>query len=170
MNNVIVDDIGAVVAAMRETGSNEPYYMYGHRLEVSNRLREKDLDMVYKYQKYPLVVLRLDVPEERNAGMIDYSLNLAILNPTELKWNAEERYTNVFKPILIPLYELFIDKLKESGLFMWGLNLNDPKHDKIDRPFHGIAGPEGNVKYIFGDNLDCIEILGLEVKQRIKHC
>lgn len=171
MSNIIVDDIGAVVAAMRDPDAekpDQPYYMYGHRQEIANRLLEMDQDNVYKYKKYPLIALRLDVPEQHKGGLIDYSLNIAILDFTEKEWNSEQRYENVIKPILIPLYKRFLVELKQSGLFI--INEEEPEHTKIDRPFWGTTQPEGNVKYIFNDPLDCVEIIGLKLKQRIKTC
>lgn len=174
MSNFIVDDIGSVVAAMRPFGTVNPtltpYYMYGHRLEIAARLSEKDKDSVYKYQKYPLVALRLDTPEVEHDGVIDYNLNIVIVEFTKKNYNAEERYVNVIKPILYPLYNLFIKKLIESGLFMWGPGLKTPPHTKIDRPYWGTAGPEGNIKSIFNDELDGIELMNLKISREINKC
>lgn len=172
--NYIVDDIGIVVAAMRPFGSVNPsltpYYMYGHRLEIAARLSEKDKDQVYKYQKYPLVALRLDTAEQHHDGVIDYNLNIVIVQFTQKQYNAEERYANVIKPILYPLYYSFMQKLTESGLFQWGSGLKEPVHTKIDRPYWGTAGPEGNVKNIFNDPLDGIELINLKVSREKNKC
>lgn len=187
--NYIVDDIGQAVANMRPIDSNYPhgltdylssvntkeenqqlmpFYMYGHRLEIANRLLEQDKDKVYKYRKYPLIALRLDIDEHKADGVIAYNLNLAILTYTDKNWNAEQRYTNIFKPILYPLYDRFMAELRNSGLFMWDGEQSFPEHHKIDRPFWGIAQSEGNTKYIFNDPLDAIEITDLKLKQNIK--
>lgn len=188
--NFVVDDIGTVVNSMRpldnsygngmidyltSIGQNEnndlkPFYMYGHRLEISNRLLDKDKDMVYKYQKYPLIALRMDFPERVVDGMWQYTLNLAILTYTEKNYNAEERYTNVFKPVLYPLYERFLKVVRESGLFTWPGDQEYIPHTKYDRPFWGISEREGNSKNIFNDPLDAIELVDLKLNQRIKNC
>ena len=176
--NYIVDDIGEVVSLMRPFGTstyraNVPYYMYGHREEIANLLRTKENDPVYKYQKYPLVVLRLDASENVHDGVIDYNLNLAIMDFTDKNYNAADRYTNVFKPVLYPLYQSFLKQLKDSGLFMFGSKLKEPKHTKVDRPFWGTPPSppnEGNNKYIFSDPLDAIEIINLQLTQQIKPC
>lgn len=172
--NFIVDDIGTVVAAMRPFGTINPtltpYYMYGHREEIANRLKEKENDAVFKYQKYPLVALRLDVAESVHDGLIDFTLNVAIVAFTSKTDDAEKRYQNVFKPVLYPLYESFLKQLKLSGLFMFGKGLSVPSHTKIDRPFWGIPAVEGNVKYIFNDPLDAIELTNLKLTQPIKKC
>lgn len=166
----IVDDIGTVVAAMRQGEEEFPYYMYGHRLEISNRLILKDKDKEQKNKKYPLVGLRMDVSEFCEGDMIHYKMNLAILTFTLHNYNAEQRYTNVFKPILQPLYERFLVALRTTHIFTWPAEYRNPKHIKIDRPFFGIPESERNVKHVFNDPVDAIEILNLEISKRIKNC
>lgn len=186
---IVTDNIGTVVAAMRpinidygqpmldymavkaaNTDPDEaPFYIYGHRMEINNRLLEKDKDSVHKYQKYPLVALRLDIPEEVDKGIWHYSLNILIANYNDAKWNSEERTENIFKPVLYPLYERFMEELKNSGLFFWEGNQDYPDHTKIDRHFFGTASDEGNVKRIFDDPIDAIEIVGLKINSRPKN-
>jgi len=190
MSKYIVDDIGSVVNRMRGLDSeygaamvtyldNEaitsanrllmPFYMYGHRLEISRELLKKNQDKTYKYQKYPLIALRMDISEPYSEGITELSLNIAILCFTDKNWNAEDRMTNVFKPVLYPLYERFMKELRTSGLFYWqGSEL--PDHTKIDRPYWGIESTEGNTKNIFNDPLDAIEIVDLKLKKKFKPC
>lgn len=191
MSQYIVDDIGAVVERMRGldsadygagmatylegknmTAANQalaPFYMYGHRLEISNRLKDKNADSVYKYQKYPLIALRLDIAEPYVNGITELNLNIAILCFTQKGWNAEERMENIFKPVLYPMYYRFLKELRKSGLFFWQGD-SVPQHTKIDRPFWGIESTEGNTKYIFNDPLDAIEIVDLKIKKNFKNC
>jgi hypothetical protein len=168
MTNYVVDNIGTVVASMREVSDGPPYYMYGHKLEISNRLLEKDLNKEEKYKKYPLIALRLDTSEYINNGIVDYNLNIAILEYTKSNYNAEERYQNVFKPILYPLYTEFINKLKLK--FYWPGNQKYPPHTKVDRPYWGTEAEQQNIKNIFNDPLDAIEIINLKISQTIKNC
>lgn len=185
--NYIVDDIGAVVELMRtdaeliaalEAGlpaltespySNlMPFYLYGHRAEISDTLLQMDDDKVRKYQKYPLVALRLDTPEENSKGMVNYTLNIALIMLTDENYEAPDRYVNVFKPILYPMYDSFLRQLKASGLFSWPLPNARPDHTKYDRPYWGIEQGDGNVKNIFNDPLDAIELINLKLSQPIK--
>ena len=187
--NYIVDDIGLVVDAVRATWSTlastqilinskaitmdgegaPPYYMYGHRREIAARLLKKQTQGApEKYRKYPLIALRLDTSERIVGSVSHFNLNIAIVHATQVQYNAEERYTNVFKPILYPLYELFFTKLREFGLFMWTGDLIVPEHTKIDRPFYGTAATEGNIKSVFADPLDAIEIVDLRISKRNK--
>lgn len=180
--NTIVDDIRSIVEAMQaelepvpapdpdEPGAGAPYFMAGHRMEISNRLTEKNVDKVFKYQKYPLVALRMDIDEHTIGEVIYYTLNIAFLDFNDRKENAEERLESVFKPTLIPLYELFMKHLRFSGIFMWPGNQGDPDHRKIMRPFWGTEETNGNKKHIFNDPLDCLEIINLKINKHINNC
>lgn len=158
---IVVEKIGKVVQRMRDKDMS-PYYMFGHRLEIANQLLQKDKDNVYMHQKYPLVALRQDFEEQVSNGLLTCTLNLAIIDFTDKNYTAEQRYENVFKPVLYPLYAKFIIALRQEG-FMWPGWQNAPPHTKIDRPFWGIAQQEKNVKNIFNDPIDAIEILNLKL-------
>lgn len=175
--NYIVDDIGLVVQAMRTGVDQPPFYMYGHRAEISARLTEMDKDAVHKYNKYPLVALRMDIPELVKDGVYYYNLNIAILASTSPTDNAAERMEKVFKPILYPLYNRFFEKLRIAGLFMWPGNLLFPEHVKIDRPFWGTGYTEGSAgsksgstEQLFNDPLDAIEIVNLKINKEFNPC
>lgn len=128
---VIADEIGKVVQAMRNGGYYEsyyepqyeagadgsPYYMYGHRVEIADRLTKKEQDPIKKKQRYPLIALKFDIAEVKRDGVSDFKLNIVIATKSDANSNAEQRMTNVFKPILYPLYEKFILKFCNSGLF-----------------------------------------------------
>jgi hypothetical protein len=147
--------------------SLEPFFMFGHRREISNRLLMKGKDDVFKYQKYPLFALRLPINETVDGDVHDVSLNIAILAFTQKKYRAQERYDNVITPILVPLYTEFLQKVRDS----FELMISDlPDHEKVDRPFYGISGLEGNEAYIFNDPLDGIELVDLELKLLDNNC
>lgn len=171
MNNYIVDDIGKVVAAIKiaDLEIDSLHYMYGHRVEIAKRLSKKN----QAKEKYPLIALRLDTPENFYGGVYHYRLNILIVQLTKQTSIAEERYTTIFKPLLYPLYERFMNSLQVAG-FSWDKSLNTgsiwPQHVKVDRPYWGVEQYEGNVKNIFADPLDAIEIIDLEVNQRLKTC
>lgn len=168
--NFIVDDIGTVVESMRTVTEGPPYYIYGHRQEIANRLLEMDNDKVYKFKKYPLIALRMDIPEEKNNGVINYRLNIAIMMFTQIDINAEDRYNINFRTVLYPLYEQFLTALRNSGLFMWAVNQDFPPHTKFDRPYWGTPASEKNVRNIFNDPLDAIELIDLRISQEINKC
>jgi hypothetical protein len=186
----ILDDIDAVVAAMRPIDisygqplldyiearqqtanlSLMPYYHYGHPLEIANELIAKDRDRVTKHQKYPMVALRMDTPEPPISGLVKYNLNILICTITDVTWTTRQRIEYNFRPVLKPLYERFLLELGRVGLFTFtGNDKRVPLHTPILHPFWGEAEKQGNVKYIFNDPIDCIELVDLELN-RTKNC
>lgn len=172
MRTPIVYDIETVVERMRpKIGTTlvmeKPYYEFGHRLEIANTLTEKE-GTQYKYRRYPLVALRLDIGEEIDEGMQKVSINVALITFTDERYKARERYEKVLLPILYPMYESFMVALKRSGIFTWEGHQVYPPHKVIDRPYWGIADSEGNVRNIFNDPIDAIELTDLKLNKRIK--
>lgn len=146
-----------------------PYYMYGHRSEINNRLLEKDKDSKFIYQKYPLIALRMPFVVEgdaKGAKLLQSRLNIGIMQKTEKGYNSEERYEHVITPILEPLFVVFMQKLFTETNF----TLVNDDYKRIDRLFWGIQNSEGSVKNIFSDPLDAIELLDLNVKFQILNC
>lgn len=169
----VVSLIGQVVEAMRDAESetpNVPYYLYGHKIELEQRLITMSKDSAKKFEKYPLVALNMDFPERLEGGLVKLKLNIAILASTNKDFVTPDRYANVFTPILYPLYDGFFEALTTSGLFTWDSAEELPKHIKYDRPFWGTIGKNGNEANIFSDPLDAIELVDLEINYRNKNC
>lgn len=186
----IADDIGKVVQLMRPISkanlypssavdymANEfkstdaglaPFYLYGHVREINSRLLEKQKDKTFKYQRYPLVALKLDIDEQVRSSVVEYNLNLAFITFTSATMDAEQRMERVFKPLLYPMYERFLIALEQSGLFFW-LG-QTPDHVKTDRPFWGTSTSNANVQHIFSDPIDAIEITDLKIFQLKNKC
>lgn len=186
----VVEDIGTIVDQVKEKwltmdsdeftmdnatltmdGGDAPYYLYGHRLDISNRLDRMGQDKVNKYRKYPLIALRMDIDEEIIGDVTRLNLNIALMKKTSKQWSTVERYQNNFKQSLIPLYELFMDTLRDSGLFMWEGEIERAPHTRIIRPYWGtVSSPpsEGSDKNVFTDPLDAIEIINLRINQHTK--
>lgn len=179
--SVFPDRIGEVVASMRNlsaadaakfgitAGLESPYYFYGHPIDMNRQMIERDKVRATRNKVYPAIALRLPVQEEFSDGLVKYTANIAIFAETDLDWSAPERYENVIKPILNPLYLLFIDRLKKAG-FMWEGNLTYPPHTKIDRPHHGVEATQGNSAYVFANKLDAIELQNLKINSNFKRC
>lgn len=174
---IIEDDIQKVVDKMKSLSNRtDIYYMYGHPVEVNNRLNLMDGSPAMSQKKYPLVALRLDNPTPTDGNIFSYNLNIVIMTYTNKSYNSHQRQEQVFKLKLYPLYELFFEALKASRLFMWPVTLNGkgtlekPPHTRIDRYFWGTNAANGNAKYIFTDPLDAIEIVDLKINSRDKKC
>jgi hypothetical protein len=165
--NYIIESIESIVTSLQVNGI--PNFLYGHRKEINNRLLEQNTITTKKEIRYPCIALRLDIPEFIKDGMIEVKLNIAILSYTDKGYYAPERIENVYKPVLYPLYNSFMEALVNSGLFTWDHKLDGtmPEHTKVDRMYWGIAQGEGNVSNIFSDPLDAIELIDLKLKTRI---
>jgi hypothetical protein len=139
------------------------YYDHGHILEINNTLVEKENSPTFYNKKYPLIMLLQPFTEGLGDGRVSISdLRIIICTNTESDIKANERYKKTFKPTLIPIYDLFINELIESGLFLFSDELR-PSHNRIDRPFYGISSNNGTVRYVMSDELDAIEITNLNV-------
>jgi len=167
MRTPIVYDIETVVELMRLAGDEKPYYEFGHRLEIANTLTEKE-GTQYKYRRYPLVALRLDLMEELDEGMQKVNLNIAFITFTDENYKARQRYEKVLVPVLYPMVENFFTKCKKSGIFTWEGHQKYPPCKVVDRPYWGIADTEGNVRNIFQDPIDAIELMDLKLNKRPK--
>ena len=160
-----------------ETGvatTNYPYFEAGHLTEIKATLQEKDESNLYKYQKYPLIILLLDINEGKgsNANNSSISVDVLILNSTDSNYKALDRNDNNFKPILEPLYARFIQELKGCGYFVGIRKPEQIEHAKTNRYYWGSQAEYGNTSNILGDHLDGIEItnLALEAKYSVINC
>jgi hypothetical protein len=146
----------------------KPYFEYGHALEIANMIMEKDESHVYKYQKYPLVALYLDIPETRfskdDIPNVECSLYLILVQETKQEYTASERQTNVFKPVLYPLYNKLMTVLEANRkLFLMGIDENFT-HKKTDKYLHNSDGTNQNTLNAF---VDAIEIENLKLKIKL---
>lgn len=167
----LVDVFEEVVSDVRlnyDTENNEePYFEHGHPLEILRLLTEKDDNDNWKYKKYPLIALFQDFKEIKgdSTGIImEVSPRLIIVEETKQEFDPGDRYDEVFKPILYPIYEQLLESMADSVFFDIGGKENI-KHDKWDRLFWGKEGLQGPEGLIFNDYLDAIDITfrGLKV-------
>jgi len=169
MNNRVIADMRSVVALMNESLTTPVQYMPGHIAEINYRLLSRNVNPTLKNSKYPLIALRLDTKAKVVGGMLQYTLNIAILSKTDKNYNAEERETNVFIPILNPIYDAFMKALGDSGLFTWGAD-ELPPHTRVDRYFWSTPPDAKETKNVFTDPLDAIELIDLQISSEIKNC
>ena len=155
----ITDLIGNVVAACRDTGSDAPYYEYGHATEIVNTLMEKDQLDIWKLKKYPAIflILKPEMEEDRDKYTSEVEVDIVIVTDTRPEWKAKERDLNVFNPILIPLYDRFILELGRTQGIIFGTG----KHKYVKHYFWGSTQTGANVA---NDYADAIEVKKLNFK------
>jgi hypothetical protein len=151
----IVDLIGITVAQCREVGQDAPYYYFGHPLEIVNTLMEKDKNSVWKLKKYPAIFLFHDFEETRDKFISETELRIIIVTETRPEWKAADRYTNVFVPTLIPIYDKLIHELSHTA------NLTFSSEHKMK--IYPFWGSEANAN-VANDCADAIVISGCKVK------
>ena len=161
----IGEEIGEVIATLRDEEDGAPFYMYGHRRELAMRLTQKNKDVTDKNKKFPLIILILDVPENQTDDVLTANLHLAFITYVKGEKNAEQRITQTIDPSLYPLYKSFMEALVDSGKFTWPGDPTNPTHIKYNRPRWGLPGNEGNEAKYFDEDVDAIEVVNLELNR-----
>jgi hypothetical protein len=181
----IVDLFAAIVAAtstalLTQLQAVDPLitgirYEYGHY----NDIRERIIAYGKTGDKsvYPLIALFEDFKiSHKEPGLTGIAhLKLIIVHLSKKGVTRVQRETNVFRPILYPIYNEFLNQLKLSGKFMV-YPAGEVPHEQINRPHWGdpelykggTATTHGG--YIFNDILDGIEISNLDLKTYLPNC
>ena len=121
-----------------------PFFMAGHPLEIAQRLTDKDKDKVYKYQKYPLIALRMDI-QESVSKVSGLSLNILILNYTDKSGTQSKRMEDLSNRCFTRSHERFMEELRNNDLFFWPGNQDYPEHTKWTVP-SGVRKPARQCK------------------------
>jgi hypothetical protein len=165
-NTIIVDIFESVVEKVTAAYGSNVRYMYGPVEEIEanlvNLTRAKGLPNSNVEDKYPLIALFQDFPEKRgdaNGYYADVTIPIILIATlTDNKYKAPERYEHSFKPILYPIYKLFLQEMAKSGKIIG----NDPDsfdHTKFDRLYYG----RKTVGTALNDYVDAIEINNLRI-------
>jgi len=162
--------VAAVVNAKFSTRGEDPFsvfFDYGHYIEVTRNLIQKENSISQKDKKYPLIWLVMDFPERFDRQSIGYCqlprLDFIIAVPTEPELSTPERITKNFKPRLYPIYEAFMNAIVTSNIF-YEQSLSELEYEKIDRPYWGGQDSNGNGQAnLFNDKIDAVQIRGLKL-------
>jgi hypothetical protein len=174
----IVDEVSAEITPYLKT--LDPLiegvrFDYGHPSELVGRLAEMTQGNKSKYRKYPLIGLFLDFPEKKGVAINVKSrakLNMFLANGTQFDWSSFQRNQNNFVPYLIPIRDSFFKHLSKSkfilqpegGLF---------DYTEVKRFYWGRQGfefYENGKTNVFGDHIDAMEFLGLEIDTAVPSC
>lgn len=142
--------------------SLEPYYDYGHPISILSKLTTKDGGKYKKWQKYPLIMLLQDIQESHSNDLnfgYSFPASIVLLATTDKNYTEQERYENVFKSVLYPLYESLVHEVKYYQFFDFETESNGiPTYNKWDRVNWGTNTLFGNTATILNDYLDGIEM------------
>lgn len=156
MKPVITDIIGQIVTSVQTAYGKPVYYSHSHPLELVDTLLEKDQSDVWKLKKYPVIYLYEDITEHQTPWTTTAKLHLLILTETKPEYKSEERDTNIFAPVLEPIFEELIKQLTASTKIL----TDTLEYDKTKRKFWG-SNTGANVANDFVDAIE-IENLNLE--------
>ena len=150
------------------------FFDYGHYVEITRNLTQKDASVSQKDKKYPLIWLVMDFDED--FGGIDDSycdlpaLQLIIAVPTQPALTTPERVEKNFRPLLYPIYVELIEQIFQSGYFQT-INPDNIKHKMILRPYWGGQDSNGNgTANLFNDFIDAIQVKNLQLKVNESVC
>lgn len=147
------------------------HFLHGHPIEVAQTLSDRSQTNKFKFQKYPLIALLQDFPEVKSEIGVEseVSLHIIICKGTDPNYKSYQRYDENFKPYLYPVYSEFLNQLHLHKKFLTK-SAESIQHTKIDRLFWGVSAEHGNIKNIFCDHLDIIEIRDLKLKTQLNYC
>jgi hypothetical protein len=176
---IIEDVIGEAVRATAERLKRPVHYMYGHLRSILQTLSSYDRTGEFAKQKYPLIVLLCDFVEyvQENKGYERWAdLHLLIVADSNRDYREAERLEKVYRPVLIPIYEAFMDELKNNTGYVsvmtnylyWYSGEEFVKRYALSNALNEAVRQQG-LKALFNDHLDGIEIRNLRL-EFTSHC
>lgn len=165
----IVEEMAAVIAKVNTAltaasfGTTPIYYMYGHPMEINNRLVELSNSPTEANKKFPLVILFTDITIDRSlVGFYGSTqLRMLIANFTLPEYISEQRTDINFKPILHPIKKELINQIERHGQFTYE---NELSYKETDMYYYG---SQINNQNVFNDRIDAIELR--DIKLNIKN-
>ncbi|GAC1392813.1 MAG: hypothetical protein NVSMB46_09590 [Candidatus Saccharimonadales bacterium] len=139
--------------------------------ELIETLAQADGSKDERFNKYPLIHLVRDFPEDRGQDAGVYAtatLGIVFIHQTVNTYKIDDRDEKVFKPVLIPIYEEFLRQLWKSS-WTFGNDKGQYKHRKINRAFWGNRNLQG-AKNMLNDYVDAIEVINLQLKFNFSNC
>ncbi len=118
----------------------KPYFLYGSRKEMNNKLTAYAASpTTLKQKRFPLVGLFLELDEVHSlSGEVRVQDALMLIAAkSEPEWFVDKRYEERFVPELYPIYEVLVKYLRGSGLVIVEGDIR-----KIDQPYNGSDGDD----------------------------
>jgi len=136
-------------------------FHHGHPEEIINLFKQATHKESVKREQFPAICLFQDIPEKHSTVKErEATLNMVIITDTKKEYEASQRYTYTFRPILIPLFTRLIKAIECSG----NIGIVSEDFEYYERLYWGKSGLYGNVGNIFNDFIDAIELNNLRIK------
>jgi hypothetical protein len=162
------DMLRSIVAEVNTVLDFEVFFKHGHQTDIGKELY-KDGAL------YPLIWLPANsVTWSRpaaarngiNSGLFgDVSFDLLLAMPTDNAYTAEERETNIFKPILHPVYLELIRRIGKSNFFNISSS-EEIKHSAKDWHYWGGNEMNNNAKNLWDDFIDAVHLKSITLPVR----
>lgn len=138
--------------------NKEVFIMAEHPIVALERLNELKGTTL---SGLPFILLLLDIKETFGVVDIEVSLDFVIGTISEKKFSTDERFEKNFTPILYPIFDKIIERLRNGSNTIKGQRAL--LFDKSDRVLWGKQGLYGVTGNIFNDYIDAIEINNLKL-------
>ena len=157
-----------IKGGFREVECPEIHYVFGNASYVKLNLDELSKTLG---RKLPMIALFCPFNEQRNSP--DYyskaKVRILIAHSTSRDWNNEQRLETSFKKVLRPIYNRFIEALKEDGRFDFGYD-EHVNHEYSENYSYGRYGAYTEAGEEVSEPIDAINITNLELKVKLPNC
>lgn len=152
-----------VVARVAEKLRIDINYQCGDAVYVRDQLQLLSTALQADRLKYPMFLLYMPIQEDKTDAKCYSKVSLRILIATlsEKGFSYEQRLEYSFQNILHPIYESFIEELKNDNRFVHEYMSHIP-HTYTDNYQYGYHGTVAGDKEVF-DTIDGIDITNLKL-------
>lgn len=166
-NIIVVDSKGSE----RTMQCPEINYTFGNAQYVKDRLDELSKTVKGCEMKFPLIALFCPFNEQRNSSSYYTKAKVRILiaHSSMRQWSNEQRLESSFKNVLRPIYNRFIEALKEDGRFDFPYDEHVP-HEYSENYSYGRYGAHTGTGESVSEPIDAINISNLELTVKNPNC
>lgn len=147
------------------------HYVFGNAQYVKDKLDDLSKSPRGAEMKFPMIALFCPFNEQRNTP--DYhskaKVRILIACSSDKKWSNEQRLETSFKNILRPIYNRFLEVLKEDGRFDFGYD-EHVAHEYSENYSYGRYGAHTGTGEEVSEPIDAINISNLELKVKLPNC
>lgn len=146
-------------------------YTFGNAQYVKDQLDTLSKTEQGRSLKFPLIALFCPFNEQRNlAGFYSKAMvRVLIACSSSEEWSNEVRLQTSFRNILRPIYNRFLEALKEDGRFDFGYD-EHISHEYSENYSYGRYGAYTGTGDALSEPIDAINISNLELKVKLPNC
>lgn len=136
------------------------WHFPGTHNEISNVLLKLGEAVNGSYLKFPAILNFHSIRQRIEGTEIEVHYNLAIVGSVKSTWTTQERESQLFRHLLRPIYEEFINQVNMYRYF--NLGYGAPSHDYYE--VFTTGGNSAQIKDMYGEYVDAIELHDLTIK------